>query len=88
MEERTLPCWMEPTPLAPAEEVHKRDKGPVNAYFLTMLVLVLASFGAGRGWLLMTNAWRLRAMYCWVAKDRSWLAVAHEGPSLLGVFRL
>jgi hypothetical protein len=75
-------------PLTPAEEVHKTDKGPVKAYFLTMLVLAVASFGASGGWLLMTNAWRLGAMYCWVAKDRSWLAAAHEGPSLLGVFRL
>jgi hypothetical protein len=75
-------------PLTPAEEVHKTDKGPVKAYFLTMLVLAVASFGASGGWLLMTNAWRLGAMYCWVAKDRSWFAAAHEGPSLLGVFRL
>ena len=75
-------------PLTPAEEVHKTDKGPVKAYFLTMLVLAVASFGASGGWLLMTNARRLGAMYCWVANDRSWLATAHEGPSLLGVFRL
>src|SRR5215212_3116140 len=75
-------------PLTPAEEVNKTDKGPVKAYFLTMLVLAVASFGASGGWLLMTNAWRLGAMYCWVAKDRSWFAAAHEGPSLLGVFRL
>jgi len=35
-------------PLTLAEEVHKTDKGPVNAYFLTMLVLAVASFGGER----------------------------------------
>ena len=75
-------------PLTPAEEVQQTDRHPVNAYFLTMLVLAVASFGASGGWLLMTNARRLGAMYCWVANDRSWLAAAHEGPSFLGVFRL
>ena len=75
-------------PLTPAEEVHKTDKDLVNAYFLTMLVLAVASFGASVGWLLMRNAWMLAAMYCWVANDRWWLAAAHEGLSYLGVFRL
>jgi hypothetical protein len=75
-------------PITPAEEVQQTERHPVNAYLLTMLVLAVASFGASGGWLLMTNAWRLGAMYCWVANDRSWLAAAHEGPSLLGVFRL
>jgi hypothetical protein len=73
-------------PLTPAEEVHRTDKGPVNAYFLTMVVLAL-SFGPSV--LSMATNDRRRAASClWGVEDRRWLAVAHEGPSFLGVFRL
>jgi hypothetical protein len=74
-------------PLTPAEEVNKTDKAPVNAYFLTMVVLAL-SFGASV-LSMATNDRRRRAASClWGVQDRRWLAVAHEGPSFLGVFRL
>jgi hypothetical protein len=75
-------------PLAPAEELQETDKLPVNASLLTMLLLALVYFGACVGWLLMTNARRHGVMCCSLVDDRSWLAVAPEGPSLLGVFRL
>ena len=75
--------------LTSAEETKETDKGPVNAYLLTMLVLVVASFGASVGWLLMTNTRRRGALCCSLVDDDGvWLAVAHEGPSFLGVFRL
>jgi hypothetical protein len=74
-------------PLTPAEEVHRTDKGPVNAYFLTMLVLAL-SFGASV-LSMATNDRRRRAASClWGVEDRPWLAATCEGPSFLGVFRL
>jgi len=73
----------------PAEELQETDKLPVNVSLLTMLVLVIVSFGASVGWLLMTKARRLGAMCCSVVDDRRvWLATAPEGPSFLGVFRL
>jgi hypothetical protein len=75
-------------PLATAEELQETDKGPVNASFLTMLLLALVYFGACVGWLLMRNALSHGVMCCSLVDDRSWLAVAHEGPFLLGVFRL
>jgi hypothetical protein len=75
-------------PLAPAEELQETDKGPVNASLLTMLLLALVYFGACIGWLLLTNARRQAVMCCSLVDDGWWLAVAHEGPSLLGVFRL
>jgi hypothetical protein len=75
-------------PLTPAEELQELDKLPVSFYLLTMLVLVLAYFVASVEWLLMANARRRQAMCCSVVNDRGWLAAAHEGPSLLGVFRL
>jgi len=75
-------------PLAPAEEPQETDKLPVNFYFLTMLVLALAYFGASVGWLLMPNPRRQGVMCCSLVNDRAWLAAAHEGPSFLGVFRL
>lgn len=74
--------------LTSAEEAPETDKGPVNAYLLTMLVLAVASFGASVGWLLMTNAWRRGALWCSGVDDRGWLAVIPENPSFLGVFRL
>jgi hypothetical protein len=75
-------------PLTPAEEAKEADKRPVNASLLTMLLLALVYFGACVGWLLMTNARRHGVIYCSLVDDRSLLAVAPVGPSLLGVFRL
>jgi hypothetical protein len=74
--------------LAPAEELQETDKGPVNASVLTMLLLALVYFGACVGWLLMRNARRQGVMCCSLVDYRWWLAVAPEGPSFLGVFRL
>jgi hypothetical protein len=74
--------------LMSAEELQETDKLLVNAYLLTMLVLALAYVGASVGWLLMTNARRRQAMCCSLVDDRSWMAVAPEGPSFLGVFQL
>ena len=75
-------------PLTPAEEAGETDERPVNASLLTMLLLALVYFGACVGWLLMTNARRHGVIYCSLVDDRSLLAVAPVGPSLLGVFRL
>jgi hypothetical protein len=75
-------------PLTPAEELQELDELPVSFYLLTMLVLMIAYFGASLGWLLMANARRRQAICCSVVNDRGWLAAAHEGPSFLGVFRL
>jgi hypothetical protein len=73
-------------PITPAEEVQKADRHPVNASHLTMLVLSL-SFGASV--LCMAINERGRAASCfWDVEDRARLAVAYEGPSFLGVFRL
>jgi hypothetical protein len=77
--------------LTPAEEAQETDKAPVNASLLTMLVLAVASFfGTSVGWVLMTNARGRRGAMCCsgVDDDRAWLAVASEGASFLGVFRL
>jgi hypothetical protein len=75
-------------PLTPAEELQELDELPVSFYLLTMLVLMIAYFGASLGWLLMANARRRQAICCSVVNDRGWLAAAHQGPSFLGVFRL
>jgi hypothetical protein len=78
-------------PLRAAGECQKKDELPVNASLLTMLVLVISSFGGSVIWLLATNACRQGAICSWGLKggDRRWLAAAREGPSsLLGVFRL
>ena len=74
--------------LMPAEELQETDTLPVNASLLTMLLQALLYFGASVGWLLTTNARRQGVMCCSLVEDRSWLAVAPEGPSLLVVFRL
>jgi hypothetical protein len=74
--------------LMPAEELQETDTLPMNASVLTMLLQALVYFGASVGWLLTTNARRHGVMCCSLFDDRSWLAVAPEGPSLLGVFRL
>ena len=75
------------SPITIAEEIQQTDRHPVNASLLTMLLLSL-SFGASVLWML-TNERRRRAASCsWSADDRRWLAVACEGPSFLGVFRL
>jgi hypothetical protein len=74
--------------LAVEEEVQERDRRPVNAYLLTTLLLVGASFGVSVLWL-TTNARRRRGTICSLSFDeRPWLAAAREGPSFLGVFRL
>jgi hypothetical protein len=75
-------------PLATVEDLQETDKGPVNASFLTMLLLALVYCGACVGWLLLTNARRQAVICCSLVDDRWWLAVAPEGPSVLGVFRL
>ena len=70
-----------------AEEAQETDSPPVNAYLLTMLMLA-CSFGASVLRMLLTNAGRQGAICSWIGDDRGWLAVAHEEPSFLGVFRL
>jgi hypothetical protein len=74
-------------PLTLAEEAQETDSPPVNAYLLTMLLLA-CSFGSSVLRMLLTNARRQGAIYSWSGDDRAWLAVAHEEPSFLGVFRL
>jgi hypothetical protein len=74
-------------PLTPAEEAQQTDRPPVKAYLLTMLMLT-CSFGASVLRMLLTNALRQGAICSWIGDDRRWLTVAHEDPSLLGVFRL
>jgi hypothetical protein len=74
-------------PLRLAEETQETDRRPVNAYLLTMLVLA-CSFGASVLMMLLTDARRQGAICSWIGDDRGWLAVAHEDPSFLGVFRL
>ena len=74
-------------PLMPAEEAQETDSPPVNAYLLTMLTLA-CSFGASVLRMLLINAWREGAICSWIGDDRAWMAVAHEDPSFLGVFRL
>jgi hypothetical protein len=74
-------------PLMPAEEAQQTDSPPVNASLLTMLTLA-CSFGASVLMMLLINAWREGAICSWIGDDRAWMAVAHEDPSFLGVFRL
>jgi len=74
-------------PLMPAEEAQQTYRPPVKASLLTMLMLA-CSFGASVLRMLLTNARRQGAICSWSGDDRRWLAVAHEDPSLLGVFRL
>ena len=74
-------------PLTPAEEPQEADRPPVNAYLLTMLLLA-CSFGTSVLMMALTNSRRQGAICSWIGDDRRWLAVAHEEPSLLGVFRL
>ena len=74
-------------PLTLAEEAQETDSPPVNAYLLTMLLLA-CSFGSSVLRMLRTNARRQGAICSWCGDDGGWLAVAHEEPSLLGVFRL
>ena len=76
-------------PLTAVEELQETDKGPVKASLLRMLLPAITSFGASLLWLLTTNARRRGAMCSWgIEEDRLWLAVAHEGPSFLGVFQV
>jgi hypothetical protein len=74
-------------PLTLAEEAQETDSPPVNASLLTMLMLA-CSFGASVLRMLLTNARRQGAICSCSGDDRGWLAVAHEDPSFLGVFRL
>jgi hypothetical protein len=74
-------------PLTLAEEAQETDSPPVNAYLLTMLMLA-CSFGSSVLRMLLTNARRQGAICSWCGDDLRWLAVAHEEPSVLGVFRL
>lgn len=74
-------------PLILAEELQETDRLPVNTYLLTMLVLSL-SFGASVLMMLLTDARRQGAIFSWISNDGGWVAVAHEDPSFLGVFRL
>ena len=74
-------------PLMPAEEAQETDSPPVNSYLLTMLLLA-CSFGSSVLRMLLTNARRQGAICSSSGDDRRWLSVAHEDPSLLGVFRL
>jgi hypothetical protein len=78
-------------PLTPAAEAQQMDKRPINAFLLTMLVLVtVASFGASVLSLLTMNARTKRwgAICPWEVEVRPWLAATRENPSFLGVFRL
>ena len=74
-------------PLMPAEEAQQTDSLPVNAHLLTMLVLA-CSIGVCVLMKLRTNARREGAICSWSGDDLRWLAVAHEDPSFLVVFRL
>jgi hypothetical protein len=74
-------------PLTPAWEAQETDRHPVNAYLLTMLLLV-CFFGASVLRMLLTNARKQGAICFWSGDDRPWLAVAYGEPSFLGVFRL
>jgi hypothetical protein len=74
-------------PLTLAEEAQETDSTPVNSYLLTMLVLACC-FGSSVLRMVLTNARKRGAICSWIGDDRGWLAVAHEDPSLLGVFRL
>ena len=73
--------------LTSAWEAQETDKHPVNAYLLTMLLLV-CFFGASVLRMLLTNARKQGAICFWSGDDRPWLAVAYGEPSFLGVFRL
>jgi hypothetical protein len=78
-------------PLTAAAERQKKNDLPVNASLLTMLVLMISSFGGSVLWLLATNTCRQGALCSLGLEggDRRWLAAVREGPSsLLGVFRL
>jgi hypothetical protein len=78
-------------PLRATGERQKKDELPENASLLTMLVLVIPSFGGSVIWLLATNACRQGAICSLGLEggDRRWLATVRVAPSsLLGVFRL
>jgi hypothetical protein len=74
-----------------AEEAQEADKLPVNALLLTMVVLVIASFGASFLWLLTTtNARHRRGAICsFLGVLRGSLGAGwEEEQSFLGVFVL
>ena len=76
-------------PLTPAEEAKEMGKRPINAFLLTMLVLVtVASFGASVLSLVTMNARKRWGAICpWDVEVRPWLAASREKASFLGVFR-
>jgi hypothetical protein len=74
-------------PLTPAQEAQEAFRYPVNVYLLTMLLLA-CSFGASVLRMLLTNTRRQAAICSRSGADRTWVAVAHEDPAFLGVFRL
>jgi hypothetical protein len=74
-------------PITIAQEIQQTDRHPVNASLLTMLLLSLA-FGASVLWRATNDGRRLAASCSWSDDYRQWLAVACEGPSFLGIFRL
>jgi hypothetical protein len=74
-------------PLTIPEEAQETDGLPVNSYLLTMLLLA-CSFGSSVLRMLLTNARREGASCSCSGDDGPWLAVGHEDPSFLGVFRL
>jgi hypothetical protein len=74
-------------PLTPADEAQQTERHPVNAYHLTMLLLA-CFFGASVLRMLLTYARKQGAICSWIDDYRSWLSVAYENPSFLGVFRL
>ena len=68
-------------PLTATEERQKKDKLPVTASVLTLLVVAIASFGASQG--------ALSSCGLQGGRDRRCLAAGSEGPSsFLGVFRI
>jgi hypothetical protein len=75
------------SPITAVEEIQRTERHPVNASLLTMLLLSLL-FGASVLWMLVNERRRRAASCSWGADDRRWLAVACEGRSFLGVFRL
>jgi hypothetical protein len=74
-------------PLTLAQEAQENDPSPVNSHLLTMLLLA-CSFGSSVLRMLFTNARRRGAICSCSGDDRPWLALGHEDPPFLGVFRL
>ncbi len=73
--------------LALAEEAEDTVQRPVNADFLTMLLLAASCFAVSVGWLL-TNVQRQGALFCSLGVVHPSLVTSLEDRSFLGVFRL